>query len=331
MESQQQQQQQHNNTLQSKKRTNDAISEIDNTDPVVENEAKKPKETHEPGCYCIQCEREEEEKLFSTTRYFYIDLAWPESLPNVKNIPMLKQHEEMFLSTYFGNKDLVARVTEWFATHKEHVLEKLSPKQKSAISSYCHDDFKRVWEFYSRRKGMAITEPTKDALYSNFDSVFTSMCTPIPEGMLLFEGQGRNPGEDDIYNRLDSICDPLQVGDEVTRYRPTSTSYSPNTALSFIGGKYSSKNPKENQGCLVVYRINDNNTKGLIRQLMDFKDYEAYTWFSEAEVIVEPGITLVVEKIEHVENLMTTSIGRLKSVSREGVSCRIVYVSVKHL
>lgn len=233
----------------------------------------------------------------------------------VSQVPLLSHLQD--------HPTLLSETTAWLEFQASRYRDSLTQEQRLALAAYCFRDYVEVWQAFNDNKVPQCEKAA--AIAAAFDQPWTQQHT-LPRRMCVFEGQGFHDQENDIA--------ALQLTEDQLPYtlhsrRPRSTSLVPNIALLYTGGsikQYKPFEPPVSQwisisprdagsfgdwanhhrlamagGCLVRYQI-----------VSDIPAMSMWTTANylpeEAEVLLPPGCTITIFKIERNVEMATRRI-----------------------
>lgn len=233
------------------------------------------------------------------------------------------------------NKSLNESIRWWMKT-QELFLSTLPDKSMRAIDVYCGNSFEKFNSIYQTSD--VLNSILLDEDFRNFAALFVYPNNqPLPQGMLLFEGQGI-----EVRDILDLISlGRLHENLVLARSRPTSASWIPNAALDWLGENKPSKefdgcnHPSLEEiaihrhkfttfGCLLVHKIKGTNVRGIFRHIMK------NSLPDEAGVILQPDVKITIVKIEWDVEIPKLSSRRI-AMNKYPVKCPIIYTEVEAL
>lgn len=234
---------------------------------------------------------------FSRIAYEFIALPPPFSDEVVQGIGFRPEHYRLFQGRF---EESVAALTPWMHAMIP-CMAGLPRRAQNAIAGYQSNDYKNVWEIYEN-SGFPLNGPLNEAF---------SLAEPLPEGTIIFEGQGRN--------ERDMVDQYLFPDKRILRKRPTSASWHPNAALDFVGAY------TDALGALCIYRIASDNVRALPLEL---RPDIATQVRAEHEILLQPGIEVVVRDVRTTRELLRSSINRVAETDHNTPSMRLVYCDV---
>lgn len=294
-------------------------------------------------------------------RYYYLSWEGDQQKEWMHEARMPAMHVEL-VRPVLDRPALVEAAREWMR-HQTASHALWDKKTRLAFADYCHRGYSRVWHAFNTN---SLTEsPEASTINDAFHEPWVVERT-LPEDFLLFEGQGKH--EDDVctgnacmdIDRKHAKTSGIgyaerRVPFSFHRRRPTSCSWVPNVAVSFVGdvvadgldppmGKWtdhiewcqSNKVPFRdwpcpqramyergqyaNVGCLLVYRVASPGVRAVLIQTMTGK-------FEEAEVILQPGLDIRVTRVERRVEMATRVLSRV-GCAAPPVRCDILYADI---